>query len=698
MRALPLVLTAGLAAACAPERSCTTELWYVDDGAAGQVAVVGDWTDWRPEEMERYADGAWRLEVDLPAGDYAYALEVGGHRILDPYQPLLTEHPVSGDEQSLLRVEACDTPLLEVDRLAATGTGEVRVSATFLRLPGGPRLDETTVSASIDGEPFPAESDPSTGSLTASTAGLAPGKHWLTLTAADRAGATTTTEAPFWVEERPFSWDDGLLYQIMIDRFAGSSGGLPPVAPGSQGSRQGGTLQGVHDALEAGYFDALGVRALWLSPVFPNPDGQWPGMDGELYESYHGYWPVERSGVDPRLGTEADLDALVAAAHARGIRVLLDVIPNHVHIEHPWWAQQAGWFQGDGDCLCGAPDCSWAENIETCWFTDYMPDLDWSQPAVVDAVTGDLEALARRHDLDGLRVDAVPMVPRAAIRHVAHTVHQRFENGPTRFFLLGETFTGPGEVDDIRRNLGPHGLDGQFDFPMMWALRAFAAWGTEDAADLEAALRRSEAAWAGSGAVMSPFVGNHDVSRFLSEAAGHRTDAPWADPPPQPTDRAPYERLVLAQAVALTLPGMPVLWQGDELGLAGATDPDCRRTVPFGDDLTAHQAWTLDRVQRLGRARACMPALRRGERVPVLAQDTVYAHLRDVGDGRPALLVVNAGDTPATVSLDVPATLSSGHDLLGDGPVDLSAPLVLPARSAHLVVPPGSPCIEEVLP
>jgi glycosidase len=272
-------------------------------------------------------------------------------------------------------------------------------------------------------------------------------------------------------------------------------------------------------------------------------------------------------------------------------------------------------------------------------------------------------------------------------------------------FLLGETFTGPGEHGPIRRNLGPHGLDGQFDFPLMWALRGFAAWGSLDAAGLAQALDASESAWQGAGATMSPFVGNHDVSRFLSEAAGDRTDAPWSDPPPQPEDDAPYAALVLAQALALTLPGAPVLWQGDELGLAGATDPDCRRPLPDPAALSEAQAWVLERVRRIGRARRCLDALRRGARVPLAAEGQVIAYLRDADDGAPALIVANAGAAETRLQLRLPAGLAAdpdtwhrdvieGRDLVVLGP-DATLTLTVPGRSARLFVPATGTCAES---
>ena len=89
------------------------------------------------------------------------------------------------------------------------------------------------------------------------------------------------------------------------------------------------------------------------------------------------------------MAAEADVDALVAAAHARGIRVLFDVVPHHVHAEHPYWTQHKadGWFQDvDGSCVCGVGAARGRDDETSCWFTSYLPSLDWTNDAVAPTI------------------------------------------------------------------------------------------------------------------------------------------------------------------------------------------------------------------------------------------------------------------------------------------------------------------------
>jgi glycosidase len=159
-------------------------------------------------------------------------------------------------------------------------------------------------------------------------------------------------------------------------------------------------------------------------------------------------------------------------------------------------------------------------------------------------------------------------------------------------FLIGEVFTGAGSwgVDVIRYYLGPEGLDSVFNFPLMWAIRDVLAHESAGFDAIEDMLVEVETATAGSGAVLGQIIGNHDVTRFFSEAHGDAGGDPWAAPAEQVEDAVAFARLRSALTLLLTLPGLPVLFYGDEVGLAGSNDPDNRRVLPEPGALSARSS------------------------------------------------------------------------------------------------------------
>lgn len=668
-----------------PPGTCPAVLWAIPHRDGNTPAIAGEWDDWTPRSMRPHVERPWFVaELALPPGEYGYAVVQEGELELDRWNGLGGFREPDGAEVSWLVVDDCLHARLRPTDEPLTLRYEAPHPATL------PDVDvdvDADVDVDVDGD-----------RITVDPTGLPRGRHVLEVTASDPSGASATHELIVWRDPVAERIEDAIVYQVVIDRFRADDG--EPLAPPSDpGARAGGTLAGVRAELEQGTFAALGVSTLWLSPVYTNPDGARPGRDDDhLYSSYHGYWPVDSRGVDARIGGEAELDALVASAHAQGIRVLLDLVPNHYDETNPRVAAHASeaWFnERDPPCICGAPDCPWASAIETCWFTPYLPDVRLQQRDALAVAIDDALWWQSRFGIDGFRVDAVPMMPRAATRRIFHALRER---GAARHdvLLLGEVFTGAGEggVADLRYHLGPDGLDGAFDFPTMWALRDALAGGAGFEA-LLAVLRAEDEALAGSGSTLARMLGNHDTTRIASALAGDDDGDPWRDPPPQSDDPELFARLRLAFAAVLTLPGVPVLYYGDELGLAGGRDPDSRRVMPAPELLAPSQAQLLVDVQRLGRLRRCMPALRRGQWNVLGATDDLFAYARELDDVS-AIVLLSRAAVPKAVTIPGAARPGRYVDALSELRVELGATgatLELPAFAAVVLLPEADACL-----
>jgi glycosidase len=725
---------------CAPaptptgdEALCAVTLRYRPPHQVSAVSVAGEWNKWSPTAQPLSGPdgkGEFTAELKLLPGIYSYKLVLDGKewRLDDGNQYRKYE---AGVENSGLRVPDCHRPSLRlvkeslrITRAASAGQGELRARVEVVPAAGRPpglchiksalRRPETHKSTGVPLPPLPDAAlgiAPDRTALDLALSALSDGKYTLTLTAEAGGKDSEPLLLPFWIEPERFSFADSPLYMAVTDRFVdGDAANNRPVAGVSAPANyQGGDLLGVAQKIDEGYFDRLGVRALWLTPFYTQPEGSFIDQSGmHQVAAYHGYWPVRARQVDARLGGDEALHTLVEKAHRHGIRVLMDAVLNHVHDQHEYFqdATKKSWFRTG--CICGTTGCDWTEKRLSCLFSSYMPDIDWTVTAASEAFIDDTLYWLEEFDLDGLRIDAVKHVEDLAVWNLGTRVRERFERAGTRQYLLGETAMGwnDGTVannrdnyDTIKRYMGGDGLDGQFDF--VWyhgvAYRVF-AYDERRFLHLDYWTHAGLGEW--NGALMVNYLGSHDSSRFVTlstyrDATGfHKWSA--LPGPPDPGDTAPYDRLWLGMLSLMTLPGVPLLYYGDEYGEYGGGDPDNRHFMRLSPGLLPGEARQLERMTALLEARNGSRGLRRGALMTVLLGEDVYAYARLDPQGDPrqvAVVVLNRLTTLAMPALPILPELGwkSGarlRDLLGGPGYTTSGSLLnvtVPPRSAIIL-------------
>lgn len=665
-------------------------MWAEPLRAGASVDVLGSWDDYATAQAMRERDDGWQvLALELPAGEYGYLLVEDGQPRLDPLQPLTSFRPSDQREVSRVVVDDCEQPALQIERVELR-EGALAIDASFLAARDAAPLKPASIAAS--GLELAAASSHA-GTIALSTTGLTRGRHDFPITASDEQGRVAAARVSVFVDPIAPRWQDAIIYQVVTDRFRGEDGAwLAP--PDSPALRAGGHLAGIEAALDEGYFAALGVSALWISPVYDNPEALHEDAEGHVYDAYHGYWPSTPHTVESRIGGEPALRSLIERAHAEGIAVVLDVVPNHVYVEHPIVAahRSEGWFnEHASECVCGTPSCPWDGFAQTCWFTPYLPDLRLEHGPAMDWSVADVAWWIETFAADGVRVDAVPMMPRAASRRIADAV-ERLAAGDDRL-VLGEVFTGGGSggIQGLRWYVGAQGLDGVFDFPVMWALRDVLAHEHAGFDDFDALLAELDAELDGSGALLGRMLSNHDTTRFVSEVVGDAGGDPWSGAVSQPEDGPALARARLALVLQLTLPGVPVLYYGDELGLAGGRDPDSRRVMPNPATLSPARAALLEHAGRLGRLRRCSSALRSDIRETLHAEPDAYAYRRGhAGEPDELVIVVSRSAVPLELELGL---RGRWRDVVRDELLELDAgPIVVPAEDARVLVRDENPC------
>ncbi len=393
-------------------------------------------------------------------------------------------------------------------------------------------------------------------------------------------------------------WHGGVLYQLYVRSWLDSNG---------DGY---GDLPGVIDRLD--YLSWLGVDGIWLSPTMPSPDQDW------------GYDVSDYLGVHPELGTLDDLDRLIARAAARGLRVLLDLVPNHTSTAHPWFVDAASgrdsahrdyyvWADpppGGGppnNWISATGDSAWAWHEPTGQyylhlFLDSQADLNWREPAVhqefdeivrfwfdrgvagfridvaqglyKDALLRDNPPLSEPGSLDGRYGQRMTFTSNQPETHGVYRDWRKIAESylPPRL-LLGETW-----VRDLGALAGFYGRDDElqlaFNFPFVFSRLAAG----ELSGVVGATLARLPA-----GACPVWTASNHDVGRFPTRWCGG-------------DDR----KVRLALLVLATLPGTTVLYYGDEIGMTDVVVPPALRRDAMSRD---SDGWDGSR----DRARTPMP-------------------------------------------------------------------------------------------
>jgi len=650
----------------APNRSCEVVVRHIPEVAALTVEVAGSFSDWTPLAMEGPdAEGVWTLSLgELAPGDYPHKFIYGGKWEETP-RGVRTQW-LDGVENRNLAVGDCQRPRVHDATVTWPAADALTVEVQFELGATQSPIDAQDLVVTLGHQPAQVSLDDAQGRLTVSAEGLAPGKHSLRVWARDEAGQALEEEVfflPLWREEEAFSWADGWMYFAIVDRFRDGDADSAPICPPVDGvapiaNVQGGDLLGLTQTLESGYFDELGVTSFWLNPVVSNPGGGWYDRGGtELFTSFHGYWPIETREVEECMGdasgaAEDRLADFIDAAHARGQRVMLDLVLNHVHEDHPWVDEHPDWL--NDSCVCGLEGCDWEDRRLDCWFTDYLPDLNYRQHALVNQAVDDVLWWLKTYDVDGFRVDAAKHMDTVILNHLRLRLEAAVSDyGGAEVVLIGETFTGADGHEQIMEYVADDRLHGQFDFPLMWMIRdSFVHGGS--LRDLDNAVHTGRQAY--GDALMSVFGGNHDIPRLATEMTGGGW-GPWANTPDylaqggdEVTQQRVIEDMTFVLGFVLTQPGVPLLYYGDEIGLAGDGDPDNRRTMMFAPDLSANQRALLAVSQELGQLRQELKSVRDGDLTTLWVEDELYVYARTEASEM-AVIAINKGTESRVLSL-----------------------------------------------
>lgn len=448
---------------------------------------------------------------------------------------------------------------------------------------------------------------------------------------------------------------DAVWYQIFPERFAnGDASNDPPnVEPwgGTPKTRNyfGGDLKGIIDHLD--HLQDLGITALYLNPV-------------QESSTNHKYHPKHYSKVDPHFGDEATFRRLVDECHKRNIRVVIDGVFNHTGVDFFAFedikkseknSRYLKWYNVHGFPV-GPPE---KPNYECWWNLGDLPKLMTQNPEVRQHLF-DATRWWMKLGIDGWRLD----VPNE-IAHDFWIEWRRIVKGENpQAYIVGEIW------DDATPWLKGDQFDAVMNYRFRGGCVGFIALENLNASQFDSILAAQRSQYpAEVNYVLQNLVGSHDTERFLTLCKGD------------------VGKLKLAALVQMTYLGAPMIYYGDEIGMEGGKDPDCRRTMIWD---TAK--WNMDLYkwyQKLIRIRNQYPAFRRGSYRTIMVDNErkIVAFSRSDGTDSSLVILNNRPEAQAIPISFVGWKSAALVDLLTDGKPVRGASVTVPAGSGVILVP-----------
>ena len=470
-----------------------------------------------------------------------------------------------------------------------------------------------------------------------------------------------------------------VLYLLMPDRFAQGTASPNPskgrgevkhqyrVDRSAPSLRHGGNIQGIRDHLD--YFCDLGVTALWFTPILENDS-----PDMMEWSTYHGYACTDYYRVDPRFGTNEDYRQLIDACHAKGLKVVMDMIFNHCGFEHPWvadlpskdWLNLSDWLKQSG----GTSDSRGTDFLQTSykltpvldpyasevdlrettegWFVSTMPDLNQNNPHLMRYLIQNSIWWIETAGIDGIRMDTYPYAFRKPMAQWMKELDEEYPN----FNTVGETwvtepaYTAAWQKDSKLSDINSY-LKTVMDFSFQEKL---------DSAKHE----QTDAWWRGMNRLYNSFcydylypnpssvmafLDNHDTDRFLGDG---------------------QDSLALKQGLALlmTVNRIPQLYYGTEIMMNGTkakTDGHVRKDFPGGFPGDTHNCFTAEGrtkgeqqmfswLSRLLHWRQNNDVIIKGKMKQFIPMNGIYVIARQY-QGKTALTIINGTTKPATMEV-----------------------------------------------
>jgi glycosidase len=494
--------------------------------------------------------------------------------------------------------------------------------------------------------------------------------------------------------ERESFTEADAVYLLMPDRFVNGNSANDSVAGFSQavnravpGARHGGDLEGIISKIP--YLAELGITALWTTPLFENNDTQY---------SYHHYGCTDYYKIDPRFGCNEDYLRLANACHAKDIKLILDVVPNHCSSAH-WWLKDKpakDWFnEWPTYTASNYRMTAWTdpyasksdlEKLTKGWFAPNMPDFNLKNPLVFDYLTQVYIFWIEYAQINGIRVDTYPYND----IHVAANFIQSIRNEYEKMNVVGECWMKtPAEVAYYQSgNKNKDGFDSRLQSVMDFSLKDVFTSSINEKEGWESGMVRYYSHYAQDFVYDNPnlimnFLDNHDIDRFSLAVK---------------RDVAKYK---MGLALLIASRGYPQIYTGTEIMLDGiAGDYQGHRfDFPGGWATDTRNAFTPEGrtkkenevfyyLQTLLKYRKNNPVLQNGKMKQFIPQDGIYVYFRYNND-KTVMVIANNNNEPKELELnrfdEMLSPKTQAIDIVNNQTIELGRNMLVPAKTVLIL-------------
>ena len=479
-----------------------------------------------------------------------------------------------------------------------------------------------------------------------------------------------------------------VVYLIMSDRFVdgdesnnSTNNTQEKADKNNVDGRFGGDIQGIINSFD--HIIKLGCTAIWPTPMLGDDEAAW---------SYHGYACSDYYHIDPRYGSNSLYAQMVQQAHAKGLKILMDMVPNHCGAAHWWmadlpykdWINQFDEFTNTNNCFTANYDINASEYDRKLsnrgWFDKPMPDMNLENPDLLKYFQQWAVWWIEYADLDGLRVDTYPYIEKIPGSEWLKAIRNEYPN----INIVGECWTRPAPAVAYWQS-GTNNFDGfdshlptVMDFPVEEAIRQALEndgnyWGGGLTKVYDAMTMDYQYADVNK---LLTFLGNHDMARIADVVKDKD-----------------LRRVKLAYVLLATMRGIPQVLYGDEYAMRVDGDPNAhsllRSPLPQGDQVTEEMQNMFDFQSRLFNWRKSEPVLHNGKTMHFMARDNTYAFFR-YNDDEAVFVFANASEEPRTIPVAHYAEILGRYSHIGVEPltgeeVDMNEELNIAGLSTFIV-------------